>query len=181
MVVWGWLAVGLLNLCIAASMAELLSAYPTAGGLYYWSWALAPQRSVVVARCPESCSTHGLHSATRWALTAQNMPLLFYAGYEVCCVGLLVSLTWQVEPLLHAWLKQHQTLPAACSMLVMTCAQTVKQQRMYSVTLCQVLKRPCSGFCFCTVLSRGWNQHWACICIVWLQARLPSLLPRTSS
>jgi len=33
----GWPVVSLFTLCIAASMAEIASAYPTAGGLYYWA------------------------------------------------------------------------------------------------------------------------------------------------
>ena len=33
----GWPLVSLFTLLIAASMAEIASAYPTAGGLYYWS------------------------------------------------------------------------------------------------------------------------------------------------
>src|SRR5438105_7494312 len=36
----GWPAVSLLTLAVAASMAELSSAYPTAGGLYFWAFRL---------------------------------------------------------------------------------------------------------------------------------------------
>lgn len=36
----GWPLVSFFTLCMAASMAELASAYPTAGGLYYWSLRL---------------------------------------------------------------------------------------------------------------------------------------------
>src|SRR5207249_462258 len=36
----GWPVVSIFTLCVAASMAELASAYPTAGGLYYWSLRL---------------------------------------------------------------------------------------------------------------------------------------------
>jgi amino acid transporter len=36
----GWPVVSVLVLCIAASMAELASAYPTAGGLYFWAFRL---------------------------------------------------------------------------------------------------------------------------------------------
>ena len=36
----GWPLVSLFTLCIAASMAEIASAYPTAGGLYYWAYRL---------------------------------------------------------------------------------------------------------------------------------------------
>jgi len=37
---YGWPLVSLFVLCIAASMAELASAYPTAGGLYFWAHRL---------------------------------------------------------------------------------------------------------------------------------------------
>ncbi|CAO1940906.1 unnamed protein product [Urochloa humidicola] len=37
----GWLAVTFFNGCVALSMAEICSAYPTSGGLYYWSAKLA--------------------------------------------------------------------------------------------------------------------------------------------
>ncbi|KIK52793.1 hypothetical protein GYMLUDRAFT_207812 [Collybiopsis luxurians FD-317 M1] len=41
--VWGWLTGSVFILCIAASIAELGSAAPTSGGLYYWTFALAPE------------------------------------------------------------------------------------------------------------------------------------------
>src|SRR5689334_13941362 len=36
----GWPLVSLMTLAVAASMAEIASAYPTAGGLYYWAFRL---------------------------------------------------------------------------------------------------------------------------------------------
>src|SRR6266540_4312363 len=33
----GWPIASVFTLCVAASMAELASAYPTAGGLYFWA------------------------------------------------------------------------------------------------------------------------------------------------
>jgi amino acid transporter len=36
-ITWGWLIVGLFSTLIALGMAEIASAYPTAGGLYYWA------------------------------------------------------------------------------------------------------------------------------------------------
>ncbi len=41
---YGWPLVSVLVLCIAASMAELASAYPTAGGLYFWAHRLGGHR-----------------------------------------------------------------------------------------------------------------------------------------
>ncbi len=37
----GWVAVGLLVTLVALSMAEICSVYPTAGGLYWWAFAIA--------------------------------------------------------------------------------------------------------------------------------------------
>src|SRR5919206_2090794 len=36
----GWPIVSLFTLCVAASMAELASLYPTAGGLYFWAYRM---------------------------------------------------------------------------------------------------------------------------------------------
>jgi amino acid transporter len=36
-VTWGWLLVGAMATIVALAMAEIASAYPTAGGLYYWA------------------------------------------------------------------------------------------------------------------------------------------------
>lgn len=41
--VWGLLVAGTGNLCLAASLAEFLSAYPTAGGQYHWVAIVSPQ------------------------------------------------------------------------------------------------------------------------------------------
>src|SRR5215469_8674799 len=40
----GWPLVSLFVLIVAASMAELASAYPTAGGLYFWAYRLGWRR-----------------------------------------------------------------------------------------------------------------------------------------
>lgn len=36
-VIWGLITAGCFNLCLAASMAEFISAFPTAGGQYHWA------------------------------------------------------------------------------------------------------------------------------------------------
>lgn len=36
-VIWGLIVAGICNLCLAASLAEFLSAFPTAGGQYHWA------------------------------------------------------------------------------------------------------------------------------------------------
>lgn len=42
--VWGWVVVAFFTLCIALGLAEICSAFPTAGGLYYWTASLVPER-----------------------------------------------------------------------------------------------------------------------------------------
>ncbi|KAF8152247.1 APC amino acid permease [Crassisporium funariophilum] len=42
--VWGWLAGSVFVMFIGLAMSELASAYPTAGGLYYWTYHLASPR-----------------------------------------------------------------------------------------------------------------------------------------
>lgn len=41
-IIWGWLAVSLIILCVAASLGEITSVYPTSGGVYYQTWMLTP-------------------------------------------------------------------------------------------------------------------------------------------
>ena len=43
--IWGWVIVGGLVMFAGLSMAEICSAFPTAGGLYYWAAKLAPGKS----------------------------------------------------------------------------------------------------------------------------------------
>jgi len=45
---WGWLFVGVLVIFAGLSMAEICSAFPTAGGLYYWAAKLAPGDSAPI-------------------------------------------------------------------------------------------------------------------------------------
>jgi len=42
--VWGWIVVSLFTLCIGLGMAEICSAFPTAGSLYYWTAILVPEQ-----------------------------------------------------------------------------------------------------------------------------------------
>ncbi|KAG1855175.1 amino acid permease-domain-containing protein [Suillus subalutaceus] len=42
--VWGWLFACAFIMCIGLAMAELASAAPTSGGLYYWTYSLASPR-----------------------------------------------------------------------------------------------------------------------------------------
>lgn len=41
-IIWGWVAVCLLMLCVAISLGEITSVYPLAGGVYYQTFMLSP-------------------------------------------------------------------------------------------------------------------------------------------
>ena len=41
-VIWGLVTAGFCNICLATSLAEFLSVYPTAGGQYHWTAIISP-------------------------------------------------------------------------------------------------------------------------------------------
>ncbi|KAK5989654.1 Choline transport protein [Cladobotryum mycophilum] len=41
-IIWGWVLVSLIIICVAASLGEITSVYPTAGGVYYQAFMLSP-------------------------------------------------------------------------------------------------------------------------------------------
>ncbi|KAL6362722.1 hypothetical protein LRP88_04026 [Fusarium phalaenopsidis] len=43
-IIWGWVVVSLIIICVALSLGEITSIYPTAGGVYYQTFMLAPRR-----------------------------------------------------------------------------------------------------------------------------------------
>ena len=47
--VWGWFVVSIFTLCVSLGMAEICSAYPTAGGLYFWTAILVPEKYKAMA------------------------------------------------------------------------------------------------------------------------------------
>lgn len=40
-VIWCWFIMSFISLCIAASLGEIASRYPTSGGVYYWSYMMS--------------------------------------------------------------------------------------------------------------------------------------------
>lgn len=43
-IIWGWLGVSAIILCVAVSLGEITSVFPTAGGVYYQTFQLSPPR-----------------------------------------------------------------------------------------------------------------------------------------
>lgn len=62
---YGWILLTIISLCIAASLAEICSAYPTSGGVYYWSAMLANPKWAPIA----SWITGWLSLVGNWTVT----------------------------------------------------------------------------------------------------------------
>ncbi|KAJ5740385.1 hypothetical protein N7493_000257 [Penicillium malachiteum] len=52
-IIWGWLMVSMIILCVSVSLGEITSVYPTAGGVYYQTFMLSPSsyRRIVAWIC----------------------------------------------------------------------------------------------------------------------------------
>lgn len=61
-IMWGWVAVGLMTLFVGLSMAEICSAYPTSAGLYFWAHRTAPPRTAAAGRGSRAGSTSSARS-----------------------------------------------------------------------------------------------------------------------
>ncbi|GFH30049.1 uncharacterized protein HaLaN_28823 [Haematococcus lacustris] len=100
-VIWGWVLVSCFSMAIALCMAELVSAFPTSGGLYYWSYMLAPVRyrrlacwmtgwlnllgQVAFTACLEVALTHYIAAHVRLYTTGRNEE----PGYDMTTQELL--------------------------------------------------------------------------------------------
>lgn len=82
-VLWGWVMLSLISICIAASLAEICSVFPTAGGVYYWAALLstpewAPIASWITGACILSLSSPVigfLSYSTLWEALQDSMVL----------------------------------------------------------------------------------------------------------
>ena len=91
-ILYGWILVSLISICIAASLAEICSKYPTSGGVYYWSAMLASKRWAPVT----SWITGWLGLVGNWTVTAA---ICFAAGQVILSV---VGL-WNENYILAPW------------------------------------------------------------------------------
>lgn len=94
-VIWGWVLVSLIILCVAASLGEITSVYPVAGGVYYQTFMLAPTsiRRVLAYTCG-------------WAYVVGNITITLAVQFGttlffVACVNVFESEpgvgVWQAE------------------------------------------------------------------------------------
>ncbi|MFE9423934.1 amino acid permease [Kitasatospora sp. NPDC006697] len=64
LIIWGWPVVGLMTLCVGLAMAEICSAYPTAGGLYFWAAKLARKNAPAASWVTGWCNFMGQIAVT---------------------------------------------------------------------------------------------------------------------
>ncbi|KAF2259323.1 amino acid transporter [Lojkania enalia] len=48
-IIWGWVAVSIIIVCVAISLGEITSVYPTSGGVYYQTFMIAPKKYRLIA------------------------------------------------------------------------------------------------------------------------------------
>ncbi|CAF4987677.1 unnamed protein product, partial [Rotaria sp. Silwood1] len=90
--VWAWVFVAILTVCVTLSMAEICSSYPTSGGLYYWSGILVPKGYKPIA----SWFTGWFNLIGQFAVTAAIDFGLALLVASVVSVGL--NLQWSPRP-----------------------------------------------------------------------------------
>jgi amino acid transporter len=78
-ITYGWLLVGLMATIIALAMAEIASAYPTAGGLYYWASKLG---------------SPGWGWATGWFNLIGQVAVTAAIGYGLATFGTILADYW---------------------------------------------------------------------------------------
>ncbi|KAI9639925.1 hypothetical protein NHQ30_011701 [Ciborinia camelliae] len=58
--IWGWVGISIVSLCVVYSMAEMCSEYPVAGGQYSWVYILSPKPSYPREKNDTKEATHDL-------------------------------------------------------------------------------------------------------------------------
>ncbi|KAI8806310.1 amino acid transporter [Cladochytrium replicatum] len=80
-IIWGWFLVAVMSTMVAMSMAEICSAYPTSGGLYYFAAQLSPS--------PESAALIRYNLVGQVAVTA---------GISYACAALFATMISLLNP-----------------------------------------------------------------------------------
>lgn len=84
-IVWGWFMVSLIILCVAISLGEITSVYPTSGGVYFQTYMLSPARYKRI-----------LAWFCGWAFTVGNITITLSVNFGsalffVACVNIFES------------------------------------------------------------------------------------------
>ncbi|KAK6349075.1 hypothetical protein TWF730_009834 [Orbilia blumenaviensis] len=86
-IIWGWLGVSLIILCVAISLGEITSVYPTAGGVYYQTFMLSPSwcRRVTAWICG-------------WAYVAGNITITLAVNFGTTLFFVACVNVFETEP-----------------------------------------------------------------------------------
>lgn len=91
-VIWGWVLVSLIILCVASSLGEITSVYPTAGGVYYQTFMLAPTRFRRIAAY--LCG---------WAYVVGNITITLAVQFGTTLFFVACVNVFEVEPGVGIW------------------------------------------------------------------------------
>lgn len=91
-IIWGWVLLSLISTTIAASLAEICSVYPTAGGVYYWAALLSTPEWAPIA----SWVTGWLTLVGNWTVTLS----INFGGAQLILSA--ISL-WNEDFVANAW------------------------------------------------------------------------------
>ncbi|KAI0174286.1 amino acid/polyamine transporter I [Pestalotiopsis sp. NC0098] len=120
-IIWGWLGVSLIIICVAVSLGEITSVYPTAGGVYYQTWMLAPPAwrnlaawicgwlyvvgNVTITLAVNFGTSTFLVACINVFETAEGEPVFAGEAYQVFLIFLAITLLCNaVSSLLNKWL-----------------------------------------------------------------------------
>ncbi|KAF7556206.1 hypothetical protein G7Z17_g1606 [Cylindrodendrum hubeiense] len=179
-IIWGWVAISLITLCVAASLGEITSIYPTAGGVYYQAFMLAPMRwrriagwicgwlylvgNITITLAVTFGTTQFIVSCVNVFETAPGVGVLAGEAYQVFLIFLAMTfLCNAVSALGNRWLPLLDTAAifltiAGVLAIIITCLVLAKHGRHtaeYTFTNFEV--------------SSGWTPGWS-FCIGLLQA-----------
>lgn len=90
--VWGWLFLSVISVCIAASLGEIASVFPTSGGVYVWTAHLAPRKHAQLASF-----------VVGWISLVANILLCLSIAFGeaqliMAAVSVFRNNTWEPEP-----------------------------------------------------------------------------------
>jgi amino acid transporter len=182
-IVWAWLIGGIGAMCLALSIAEITSAYPTSGGMYFTLKFLAPRSRIPVIAwlvgwlnlIGQICGTASSeYSAAQLLLAAVSVASDFSyiptQGHIVGVVAALTILHGMINSLPTLWLHRIATSYAVLhlSVLLAACITLLAMQKDKSLgvqALSTIQSAPSSGwtppgFSFLFgFLGVAWSEH----------------------
>lgn len=97
----GWLLVSFFTMLVALSMAELASAYPTAGALYHWSSFLGGRAMGWFTACFNTMGQFAILAGIDWGLAGFILGLLGWPATPAATIGVFTALMFSHALLNH--------------------------------------------------------------------------------